>query len=105
MPVHERRCLPGGIVDGRAFLFGRAREVEQGAQLVLQLECRLLDDPQALFRRGFGRRVHEQEVDVAEDGEEVIRKVVADIGCDGTQSGVAGDRHERPFQSRALLIR
>ena len=84
MPVpDECCCLPGGIVEGRAFLFRRAREVEQGTQLVLQLECRLLDDPQALFRGGSGCGVHEQEVDVAEDGEEVICKVVADIGCDG----------------------
>ena len=64
-----------------------------------------LDDAEAFRRRSGGICIREEEVDVPEDGEELVREIVTDVTCEVAERRQAGQRHELVLEGRPLLFR
>jgi hypothetical protein len=103
---NERRRGSGRVVEGGTFgIFGWAYVVEECAQPSPHVECCVLDDAEAFRRRSGGICIREEEVDVPQDGEELVREIVTDVTCEAAERRQAGQRHELVLEGRPLLFR
>ena len=86
-------------------MLGRAGVLEESAQPGLHVECRVLDDGEAICHPAAGICIRKQEVDVAQDGEELVREIVTYVTCKVAERRQAGQRYELVLEGHALLFR